>query len=361
MTISKIVLTGGPCAGKTTAFAQIQEAFEKKYAVLFVAETATELINSGFAPATCQSETEFQRNLLRLQIEKEKVYEQAARAMNKENVLIVYDRGVLDNKAYMDEADFAAMVDSLGTTEKELRDNYDAVFHLVTTAKGAVEFYTTANNTARTEKPEKAAALDDNLIAAWSDHPHHHVIDNSTDFDEKMTRLIKEMSAFLGDPNPCEIERKYLIAYPDMQWLESYPSRRRIDIIQTYLRSTEDEEIRVRQRGVDGHYVYYQTIKRKISNLKRIETERRLSQEEYLNLLREADPTKRPIHKTRYCLTYEKQYFEIDVYPFWSDQAIAEIELPTEDTPVCFPEQIRVIREVTDDVSFKNASLAQIP
>ena len=41
MSITKIVITGGPCAGKTTALSWIQNAFiEKGYAVLFVPETA---------------------------------------------------------------------------------------------------------------------------------------------------------------------------------------------------------------------------------------------------------------------------------------------------------------------------------
>lgn len=40
--------------------------------------------------------------------------------------------------------------------------------------------------------------------------------------------------------------------------------------------------------------------------------------------------TRRQIRKDRYCLTYENQYFEIDVYPFWNDKAILEIELSDE-------------------------------
>ncbi|MCD7865087.1 MAG: hypothetical protein LUG54_03575 [Clostridiales bacterium] len=74
----------------------------------------------------------------------------------------------------------------------------------------------------------------------------------------------------------------------------------------------------------------------------------------------EADTTKRQIRKTRYCLTYMGQYFEIDVYPFWDDKAIAEIELSDENAEIIFPKQIRVIKDVTDDDSYKNASLAGI-
>ena len=54
MEISKIVITGGPCAGKSTAMSWIQNAFTQKgYRVLFVPETATELINGGIAPWIC--------------------------------------------------------------------------------------------------------------------------------------------------------------------------------------------------------------------------------------------------------------------------------------------------------------------
>ena len=361
MEITKIVITGGPCSGKTTAMSWVQNAFtELGYTVLFVPETATELISGGVAPWTCGTNAAYQKCQLSLQTVKEKIFAEAARTMPAEMVLIVCDRGALDNKAYMNEAEFAEVIGSLGVSEVVLRDSYDAVFHLVTAAKGAVEFYTTANNAARTETAEEAAALDDRLIAAWTGHPHLRVIDNAADFSEKMKKLIAEISSFLGEPEPYEIERKFLIEYPDTSWLAENPTCRKIEIIQTYLNSPEGDEVRVRQRGADGSYIYFQTIKRKVSGLKRVEIERRLSQAEYLTLLMDADTTKRQIRKTRYCLTYENQYFEIDVYPFWKDRAIVELELSDENTEIVFPEQLRVIKEVTDDPSYKNASLARI-
>lgn len=357
--VSKIVITGGPCAGKSTAMSWIQKAFTKMgYTVLFIPETATELINGGVAPWTCGSNVDYQTCQMKLQIEKEKVFEQAARSMDCSKLLIVCDRGTLDNKAYMNEVEFALTLDAIHSNEVELRDNYDAVFHLVTAAKGAEKYYTTANNSARTETVEEAAVLDDKLISAWTGHPHLRIIDNSSNFEEKMKRLIAEITSFLGEPEPFEIERKFLIEYPDIKWLESMPNCQRIEIIQTYLKSQNDDEVRVRQRGMDGNYIYFQTVKRKVSNIKRVEIENRLSKDEYLKLLMEADTTKRQIRKTRYCLTYENQYFEIDIYPFWQDKAIAEIELRDENMEIRFPNQIKVIKEVTDDESYKNASLA---
>ena len=359
--ITKIVITGGPCAGKSTAMTWIQNAFtDKGYRVLFVPETATELITAGVAPWTCRDNLSYQRCQLQLQLEKESVFVKAASGMTVDKILIVCDRGALDNKAYMTSIEFAQLLREVGISEVELRDGYDAIFHLVTAAKGAEVFYTTANNQARRETPAEAAALDDKLIAAWTGHQHLRIIDNTSDFENKMKRLIKEISAFLGEPEPMEIERKYLIEYPDIHKLEQLPNCRRIDIIQTYLTAPKDEERRVRQRGADGHYMYYETCKHAVTDLKRVETERRLSQGEYLRLLMEADPGKRPIRKTRYCLTEGGRYYEIDIYPFWTDRAIVEVELADEQEEVIIPRMFKVIREVTSDEGYRNATLATI-
>jgi len=78
-------------------------------------------------------------------------------------------------------------------------------------------------------------------------------------------------------------------------------------------------------------------------------------------LLTQSDPKRREIRKTRYCLTYENQYFEIDIFPCWDDQAIVEIELSSEDTPVRIPRELEVIREVTGDPRYRNASIASLP
>ncbi|MBR2460727.1 MAG: AAA family ATPase [Clostridia bacterium] len=339
---------------------RIQERFmQLGYCVIFISETATELITGGISPRTLNTNYDFQRALLKLQLEREKIYEEAARALRGgEKVLIVCDRGAMDNKAYMTDDEFTRLMRELGMNETELRDKYDAVFHLVTAAKGAEEFYTLSNNKARTETVEQAAAMDDAIISAWTGHPHLRVIDNSSPFDRKIDRVIKEISVFLGEPEPYEIERKFLIGYPDIRLLEANPTCRRVEIIQTYLRSEKDEEVRVRQRGEAGHFIYFKTVKRTVTGTKRVEIESRLSKDEYLELLLDADTTKKQVRKTRYCLIHKNQYFEIDVYPFWNDKAIMEIELSDENEAVSFPDDITVIKEVTDDPIYKNSAIA---
>ena len=358
--ISKIVLTGGPCAGKTTALTWINNYFSKRgYMVLFVPETATELISNGVAPWTCGTNYDYQTFQIRLQKTKEQIYDEAAKTMKNDKILIVCDRGILDNKAYMKGAEFKKILRDFGTSEVKERDSYDAVFHLVSAAKGKEDVYTLANNVARTESVEEASKLDDKIISAWTGHPHFRIIDNSTEFEEKLERLLKEIAVFLGEPEPYEIERKFLIYYPNIKELEDMSNCTKVDITQTYLISVDGVERRVRARGIDGDYLYYLTEKRKISSIRRVEVERKLTQDEYLALLMEADTSLHSIHKTRYCLSENNQYFEIDIYPEWNNQAIMEIELSSEDEPIKVPDFIEIVKEVTDDDSYKNYSMAK--
>ena len=362
MKISKIVITGGPCAGKTTAMSWIQNAFTQKgYMVLFVDETATQLISGGAPWKYTRNNREYQLQVTKLMVGKEQVFEAIARTFDAEKVLIVCDRGALDNRAYMSDEEFRYVLEQLGTNEIELRDHYDAVFHLVTAAKGAEEFYTLANNAARYETPEEAARVDDGLIASWTGHPHLRIIDNRYSFDEKMLALITEISAFLGEPKPMETERKYLIEYPDVRALEGMPNCQSVDILQAYLRSEiPGETIRIRQRGREGNYVYFKTRKRRLEDGRRIEMEERLTKNEYLELLMQADPDYRPIRKQRFCLSENGLYYNIDIYPQWKDTALMEIELYSGEDEVRFPEGIRVIREVTGEKEYTNPSIARV-
>lgn len=358
--VKMIVITGGPCAGKSTALSWIQNHFSQRgYKVLFIGESATELISSGINMKTCNDVMDFQASIFKLQKEKEKIYYEMASTI-QDKVLIVCDRGLLDNKAFLSDMKFKYLLKKMGVNEIEVRDSYDAVFHLVSAAKGAEKFYTLENNSARTETIEEARIVDDKLISAWTGHPHYRIIDNSSDFEGKIKRLINEISTFLNEPDCYEIERKYLIEFPNLKELENMENCEKLEIIQTYLSGSNNEETRIRQRGKDGNYVYYKTIKKRIDEFKRIEKEKRLSKEEYLSLLMEADPKCKQIRKTRYCLTHDKTYYQIDVYPFWNDKAILEVCSKNDKEKIDIPSFINVLKEVTTDERYKNYSLSKM-
>ena len=158
---------------------------------------------------------------------------------------------------------------------------------------------------------------------------------------------------------PLEIERKYLIRYPDLNWLRQFPGSRCVEIVQTYLLSEPGESRRVRSWEENGSTLYIRTAKRSLTDRTRIEQEDHISEEEYLSLLVEADPERRPIRKQRWCLPYASHVLEIDLYPFWSEQAVLEVELQREDEEFLLPPELQVIREVTGDPRYLNSSLAR--
>ena len=153
-----------------------------------------------------------------------------------------------------------------------------------------------------------------------------------------------------------EIERKFLIEYPDLNILENYSKS---EIAQTYLKTNDGMTSRVRKRTTDGVTKYIFTEKKRITDVTCIENERELSEEEYEELLKLADTERRTVYKTRYCIPCHGRVAEVDIYPFWSDRAIAEVEMESEDEEVCLPDFIKVIRDVTAEKAYKNASIAK--
>lgn len=72
----------------------------------------------------------------------------------------------------------------------------------------------------------------------------------------------------------------------------------------------------------------------------------------------EADPARKPVRKTRYCLTENNRYYQIDIYPEWTKQAVMDLDLHTEDEAVVFPDCIDVIREVSGEKKYSNYAFA---
>ena len=156
---------------------------------------------------------------------------------------------------------------------------------------------------------------------------------------------------------PLEIERKYLIAYPDVEALRSRCSAV-YEMEQTYLHAAPGVTARVRRR-VGEREEFFHTEKERITDRTHVERERTVTREEYETLLQSRDENALSVSKTRYCLPHDGLVFEIDVYPFWQSVAVMEVELEREDQSYTLPEGIHVIREVTDDRRMKNAALAR--
>lgn len=158
---------------------------------------------------------------------------------------------------------------------------------------------------------------------------------------------------------PVETERKFLIYMPDISRLSRIEGVRMKNIVQTYLKCENGKNARMRRISEDGRTYFVKTVKQRISALSCYEEEYVITREEYERELESADSEKKAILKTRYCIPFEEHIIEIDVYPFWSDRAILEVELTSESEGFSLPEFVKIVKEVSEDKRYKNTNLAK--
>ena len=246
-----------------------------------------------------------------------------------------------------------------GLTEQQALTHYDTVLHLVSCAKGA-EFAYNFGNEARYEPLEVAREKDELTLRAWSAHPNVHVIDNSVDFEDKIARGLRAVYAAIGRPAQQEVWHKYLIALPTLQTLEQTYHAASIDMMQTYLtRANPNVVRRVRQQKKRRGITSTSTPRSARPTPASGETEKPISEKEYIRYLMEGDTSLHTVHKTKYRFVYQGCRFEIDVYPFSNDRAIMRAALPQDAPALQAPPEITVLREVTDDPAYKNRQLAK--
>lgn len=349
----KIALTGGPCAGKTTAIQQIEKEFtEKGYQVLIVPEAATILINSGIRPFGnfALDTVEFQKQVITLQLTLEQLAEETAK-QSKNPTIILCDRGILDDKAYVTKKEWQDLLKDFSAKEFDLMNRYDLVIHLRTAALGKEEFYTLDNNSARTETAEEAREKDKKTLEGWLGHEKLKIIGNENSFEDKINQVVKEIYGVLSKPYPIQIQRKYLVEKIDIDKIEK-EKLVKLEIEQYVIESGNVEYI-YRRTGKEKEekYTLITKIDTEINN-ERITTKRNISEEEYYSNLSKEET---PITKTRYCFEYQNSYFRLDI--FNNGLQMLEVETTSPDEKIQIPKFIEIKEEVTNDTNYRNASL----
>ncbi len=363
--IPQIVIGGGPCAGKTTGIPFLSEKLSDagQYPIV-VPEAPTLLMRGNVSPMSgVFDEVVFQEAVIRMMMALEEIFVSAAKKILHKHPVLLCDRGIMDALAYCEPQLFWQICKNLGLDASSARDKrYHAIIHMRTAALGAEKFYTHSTNIYRRETLEEARVQDEKTLAAWRGHPHVIIIGNEgITFEQKLQRLFQATCRILEIPVPIEIEEKYLV---EPITLDEYGVEyTAVEIEQIYLTEPEGsaEEIRIRRRGQGSVYTYYETHKRKLRPGVRVETERFINEREYELKAQFPKENTVPIRKKRHCFVYQNQYFELDIFD--SPHAglhLLEIECTEEHSIITLPPFIKVVRRVTDDQSFSNASLAHI-
>lgn len=254
MKIFKIALTGGPCAGKSTMYEKIQKELKKEnYKLFLVDETARQLILRGLLPNDNDYEglKIFQNMVYTYQKTQEDCAYNALLYNQKENICIILcDRGLLDNKAYLkDYTDFDEIVKNHHDAEIKVLDSYDLVLYLTTLAISKPQLY--GKNDARFESIKEATELDSRTKKAWIGHHNLKTINTNTDMESELKEIMNIIHNLINNNDYKENEIEYEI---DSINLDKY-------------NDNNSRHIKIKEIGyIDNKGNYYKVILRTYKN-----------------------------------------------------------------------------------------------
>jgi len=185
----RIVLTGGPGGGKTTALDLIRRELAGKIAC--VPEAATMMFSGGISRSKDIEVLKAQQTAI---FNLQKHLEDIQRAAHPE-CLILCDRGSLDGLAYWPDAPDNFYQQMNTSLEQELA-RYDAVIFFETAAKSGESIK--SNNPIRNESEHAAIELDEKLKKVWSNHPNFNLVGSSESFIKKVMFGIMTIENVIG-------------------------------------------------------------------------------------------------------------------------------------------------------------------
>ncbi|GAA5140308.1 AAA family ATPase [Thalassotalea piscium] len=185
----RIVITGGPGGGKTTALDLIRREFSGKIAS--VPESATMIFSGGIERSTNNSVLKAQQTAI---FNLQKNLEDIQRAAYPE-CLILCDRGTLDGLAYWPDSEDNFFT-QMNTTLEEEFSRYDAVIFFETAARSGENIR--SNNPIRNESEQQAVELDTKLKKIWSKHPNFNLVGSSESFIRKVMFGIMTIENVIG-------------------------------------------------------------------------------------------------------------------------------------------------------------------
>ena len=356
--VKRIVLTGGPGSGKTSVLEKIKQVYSSEgYKVIIVPETATELMNNGitFKDGSI-SLLDFQELVMRLQLAKEEVVERAIELSNSDKVIVVYDRGTIDNTAYIKKEEFEEILARLNNVKSfaDLMNKYDLVINLV----GREDFYTTENNKARSESASEALKLGDTTLKCWLGHKLVKIVLPKDTIEEKTNEVLNIINELLKEKQ-VKRQEKYSVDLRNSDLEKVREIGKAMQIEQTYLSSDDSTEKRIRKVSFNDCVSYIFTVFKKLNDgSKVIVSEKQIDKKLYDNLMEFRDSKYESIRKIRYYFCYQGEYFNLDIFEDGQDIGILEINVG-EDEKVVTPDFISVLEKVSENELYFNKNIAR--
>lgn len=189
----RIVLTGGPGGGKTTAADLFRRELGER--VVVVPEAATILFSGGFPRS---HEADARRSAQRAVFHVQRNLEDAMSALYPGRILLC-DRGTVDGAAYWPANGDDYFSASATTIEDEL-GRYDAVLFFESAAVGGISIE--GGNPVRVEGLPEAVELDRKMRALWTRHPRFHLVPHHTSFFHKITSALAMLESVVGQLAP---------------------------------------------------------------------------------------------------------------------------------------------------------------
>ena len=353
--VHRIVITGGPCAGKTTAMAKLSLRLQNMgFDVFVVPELATLTITGGASPGSYDvaQHVGWETAILREQMHLEDCFEEIAAKVSLplgRHAVLLCDRGTMDVLAYVGKDAFDEVCEENGWTVPQLRDQrYEAVVHLVTAAVGAEAFYTLENNKARSESRDEAVALDGKLSRAWVGHNNLRIIENTGGFEEKMRRTTAAVCESLGVPGPRAKPHWWIVEAPSGLPADCEHAEWRLEHI--FLKTSDGTESRITRKSQPGLTTYHHRVRGERVNGEHSVAERTLSLREFKALLKNADPERSSIKKTRKAFIWQNEYYLLDTFhspPAAAGTTTLFVEKPVAETRSSFPPFLELKSDVT--------------
>ena len=354
MVVKKIVVTGGPCSGKTTALADLSDYFETiGWKVVIVGNVVAEAAADGIQRDDFGGTLAYEDYLFTRQINKEDTTDEFCKSLGYQKVLVVGNCGLLDVRACIGEKPFDDLLAKHHLAYEEILQRYDGVFHLETMVQQiGVNFEKKVLNG---RSAQEAFFIDFYTQYAWEKHQHFYLIEASTSYKHKVEHLLSEVAGTLSEPFTYRL-RHFLIDCPDTSNFDAAHGVRKSNISRlSYVsKCGEDTCIQHESRGNGYFSVFTKATKRHEPGANSFFiTENRISPEDYFCIL-QGLPESRLSSETRYTIPRCNNQLLLDISiddTAEDNSAILTVRMAPAMTDADFSSLVHIRKEMEDDPS----------